>query len=913
MTTTPIPTTLLSITIRTATGEWPISEVPGWHLEIIPEAWDGPGTQARLRANWEGTETTHAGLVVHRKAPGAMQRVLIPAMFYGDNGTGNRGTHYPRLGPRDERAFTAPGWDFAAERTPLPAVFLWTEETCAWLACEPHGTGVGFNRDGDTPELRVHRPGLEAPFRYDRLDESPSLPLQEVHPGTALELIVWYGDAPADDPDAYAPVQRALQTSWGGATPRPIDPKRLEAASEAAEDALLRDHYRDAFGPGVLVETVSFDRREVRDEMHVAWISGAPAAYGLLRHARRTGDAEGQVAAAKVLDTVAGGLAPCGAFWGIWTPRGWRAGWNGNPRTLHARTLSEATLFMTRALALEPHHPNWRKAVRSNLDFCLRAMNDEGHPGSYYQAQTGAVLDRRGTAGLLWAAALAEAGTLLDVPAYREAAVRVGDAYASAIREGTLLGAPEDIGLCPSSEDGYNAVISMIALHTLTGDNRWRDLARAAADWMLTFRWSYNVRFPVGSPLARRGFQTRGADAASPSNNHLHAYGLICQPELRRLSALLSDPWYADRAADHLACFLGEVPLRDGALGGRERRGMMSEQWYTVNWSREGRAGEAAPVSHAWCLGLLLFAADDWLGDLTLPAGNEKKKVMPQSTDTPLIPGVVMERPRVKRHAAGSARTRGPFLPPVPDHPHPVRLLPGFYQIGGGYLSHPRDAASYLLLDEASGDSIMVDCGSHSGLPALRNNVNQVADLSKVRMVIGTHGHWDHVEAFGHLRSEMDARFAIHERDADAVRNGDPDLTCAGFLYNEPFDPFEIDILLKGGEHFTIGDYMLEILHLPGHSPGSIGVLLHYARTDQTILIPGDAVQGAFGRQIRSNLTSWKKSMQRLMQDPPDLMVPNHLPGNAQTALLADVPNRLARIYSQLQTDFLNFMDHQRT
>ena len=90
-------------------------------------------------------------------------------------------------------------------------------------------------------------------------------------------------------------------------------------------------------------------------------------------------------------------------------------------------------------------------------------------------------------------------------------------------------------------------------------------------------------------------------------------------------------------------------------------------------------------------------------------------------------------------------------------------------------------------------------------------------------------------------------------------------------------------------------------------------MLLHYARTDQTILIPGDAVQGAFGRQIHSNLRSWKKSMQRLMQDPPDLMVPNHLPGNAQTALLADVPNRLARIYSQLQTDFLNFMDHQRT
>jgi hypothetical protein len=49
------------------------------------------------------------------------------------------------------------------------------------------------------------------------------------------------------------------------------------------------------------------------------------------------------------------------------------------------------------------------------------------------------------------------------------------------------------------------------------------------------------------------------------------------------------------------------------------------------------------------------------------------------------------------------------------------------------------------------------------------------------------------------------------------------------------------------------------------------------------------------------------------MAEPFDLMVTNHLPGGAQTALLADVPNRLARVYSQLQTDFHAFMDHQRT
>jgi glyoxylase-like metal-dependent hydrolase (beta-lactamase superfamily II) len=249
--------------------------------------------------------------------------------------------------------------------------------------------------------------------------------------------------------------------------------------------------------------------------------------------------------------------------------------------------------------------------------------------------------------------------------------------------------------------------------------------------------------------------------------------------------------------------------------------------------------------------------------------------------------------------------------PVVPDKPHPVRLLPGLYQVGGGFLSHSRDACSYLLLNESTGESILVDCGSHSGFEALRNNLTEIADLKQIQLTIGTHCHWDHVEAFGHLRPDTRATFAVHELDAEAVRTGDPDLTCAGFFYNEAFHPFPVDMTLKGGERFEVGDYLLEILHLPGHTPGCIGVKVYYKRTNQTILIPGDALNGAFSKRIRSNLTNWKRSLRRLILEPTDFMLPNHLPGGAQTALLSDVPNRLARFYSQLQVDFHGFQDHQ--
>ena len=298
--------------------------------------------------------------------------------------------------------------------------------------------------------------------------------------------------------------------------------------------------------------------------------------------------------------------------------------------------------------------------------------------------------------------------------------------------------------------------------------------------------------------------------------------------------------------------------------------------------------------------------------------------------DTSVAPPALQSEPDKPAAPKRQARSRPAIQPPpptphppparrrapdrlVPDRPHPVRLLPGFYQVGGGYLSHLRDAASYLLVDEQSGESILVDCGSHSGLPALRANIAAVADLREVQLVIGTHCHWDHVEAFGHLRAETSARFAIHELDAPAVQSGNPDLTCAGWLYNESFHPFPVDLLLKGGEHFQLGRFELDILHLPGHAPGCIGVKVHYGPTGQTILIPGDAVQGAFGKRIRSNVAAWKRSLRRLMMEQFDFMVTNHLPAGAQTSLLADVPNRLARIYSLLETDFHAFMEHQRT
>jgi uncharacterized protein YyaL (SSP411 family) len=219
------------------------------------------------------------------------------------------------------------------------------------------------------------------------------------------------------------------------------------------------------------------------------------------------------------------------------------------------------------------------------------------------------VLARAGAAGLTWAAALAEASVALDEPAMLEVARRVGHHYAAFVRDETLCGAPEDVDLAPTSEDGVAAVLAYCALYRVTGEPEWLELAQRGADWMLTFRYSYNTQFDEHTLLGRYGFATRGADQASPSNQHLHSYGLMCTAELVELSRATGDPHYADRAAETLACLRQFVARADGDFNAR--KGMASERFYQTECFQP--KGMLLTLSHSWCLGVLLLACEDAL------------------------------------------------------------------------------------------------------------------------------------------------------------------------------------------------------------------------------------------------------------------------------------------------------------
>ncbi len=523
---------------------------------------------------YAGAGPVDAGIRVALALPATSDpRWLVPGVFYGENRPANCTRIYPRFAPGavDLDRMESNAWSFRADRCATPAVFA-RGGGLATTERSPLGTsGVGFSYAGGRPTVWLDFPYREEPFRYDgsELPAPADVRTHRWQPGDRVQLeVVRHG---GDWRRALAPAADVAPAAW-------VD---VENAAALAAWGLYHWHYKP--DPARLVETRAFDGGEERDHMHVGWVSGVPYAYALLRHGRRVGNDDYVRAAESVLDHVAGNLAPGGTFWPQWTrERGWTWGWHPDHERAHARTIADATWFMLRAGG------RWQRAAHSNLEVALRTQRADGALPAAHHLRTGAAVAWEGTAGMSWIPALVAAGHL-------DAARRAGDYYAGFDH---WFGAPEDVDLAPTSEDGYAAVAAFVALED------W-ETARRAADWTLTFRYSYDVEFAPETTLGRYGFKSRGADQASPANQHLHAFGLGCLPELMRMG----EP-YRSSALQNLECFRQFIARSDGDFGAR--RGMAAERYLQTECF--GSKGTLEPHSHAWSVGILLYACEEMLG-----------------------------------------------------------------------------------------------------------------------------------------------------------------------------------------------------------------------------------------------------------------------------------------------------------
>ena len=90
----------------------------------------------------------------------------------------------------------------------------------------------------------------------------------------------------------------------------------------------------------------------------------------------------------------------------------------------------------------------------------------------------------------------------------------------------------------------------------------------------------------------------------------------------------------------------------------------------------------------------------------------------------------------------------------------------------------------------------------------------------KLKAVLLTHGHFDHVLSIGFIKDKYDVPVYIHENDAEMLTDGRKN--AYSVFFRGEWDGVEADVLLKDGDKIEFFGEEIEVLHTPGHSEGSV-------------------------------------------------------------------------------------------
>lgn len=129
----------------------------------------------------------------------------------------------------------------------------------------------------------------------------------------------------------------------------------------------------------------------------------------------------------------------------------------------------------------------------------------------------------------------------------------------------------------------------------------------------------------------------------------------------------------------------------------------------------------------------------------------------------------------------------------------------------------------YLLTCTATGERLLVDAADDADR-ILRLLEEDGAAPSDVGQVLTTHRHWDHHRALAEVVEATAARTLAGAEDADEL-------------------PVAVDVRLSHGDTVRVGDLVLDVIGLRGHTPGSVALALTVAADQtRTVLLTGDSL-----------------------------------------------------------------------
>jgi len=206
---------------------------------------------------------------------------------------------------------------------------------------------------------------------------------------------------------------------------------------------------------------------------------------------------------------------------------------------------------------------------------------------------------------------------------------------------------------------------------------------------------------------------------------------------------------------------------------------------------------------------------------------------------------------------------------PALDPDHGVRLEVGSFG--------PWETNAYLVWDGRSPDALVID----PGMGAAEALIGRLREQGlRLTVIANSHGHIDHIFDDAPLMKATNAPLAIHPDDASRLDGSNN--------YGFALEAVTATRDLREGEQVRIGDLVFDVLHLPGHTEGS--VCLYEER--HALLLSGDVLfAGSYGRTDLpgGNDEQMVASLARLAREiPPSVRV---LPGHGpETTVERELP-----------------------
>jgi glyoxylase-like metal-dependent hydrolase (beta-lactamase superfamily II) len=184
----------------------------------------------------------------------------------------------------------------------------------------------------------------------------------------------------------------------------------------------------------------------------------------------------------------------------------------------------------------------------------------------------------------------------------------------------------------------------------------------------------------------------------------------------------------------------------------------------------------------------------------------------------------------------------------------------------------------FVIDCEDTGEAIIIDAGDEGA--RILEYVNR-RNL-KVRAIVNTHAHIDHVAALPEVVSSLSAPVYMHRDEVVIYENLKQQADYFGLAAPEGV---KIERFLEHGDKIEFGNWRGDVFHTPGHSPGGISIV--FEKAEPSAVFVGDVLfRGSIGRTdlFGSDHTQMIDTLRDFILPLPDDMVV--YPGHGQTTTI---------------------------